>query len=472
MTGAPHTTRCARRVARETKIAGGSDYEVALAVHRHCGLSLLRAHRIACGYTLVEAIEALKEILASRGTPSEGLSHQRLSRWEHEQDMPSPRYLDALCYLYRTRPDRLGFGHDYSDPDPVSENGVQDIMDRRRFVGLAATGAMFISASPTAGLFGEQFDPPGGRRATTSYVELLEELTEQSGYELYTSPRQFIPARMVDLARVQACLLSTTTEDIRRRLYRVFAKNAGLIASRLTDVASAGDTFEWYGIARRAARLSEDTMVQAWIASGTSDACGFHHQFRPGLAAAHAAQSAGPGRASSSAVLGFLAEAAIQARMGRRRESFDAVRNADRMFAMLPDGDCVADGFHISEYLLRWGQASSLTLVGAHTEAIPLRGQVLNSPLAEHDQVGKALMHLDEAAARIDAGELEWGCHTITTTWRHLPSEFHSGLVPQRAVEILDVLGADRASLRHVAEVRELVESSAADSTIGRDMLT
>ncbi len=472
MTGAPHTTRCARRIARETKAAGGSDYEVALAVHRHCGLSLLRAHRIACGYTLVEAVEALKEILASRGNPSEGLSHQRLSRWEHEQDTPSPRYLDALCYLYRTRPDRLGFGHDYSDPDPVLQNGIQDIMDRRQFVGLAAAGAMFISASPAAGLFGEGFDPPGGPRATAAYVELLEELTEQSGYQLYTSPRQFIPGRMVDLARVQAGLLSTTTEDIRRRLYRVFAKNAGFIASRLTDVASAGDTFEWYRIARRAARLAGDTTVQAWIASGTSEACGYHNEFISGLTAARAAQSVGRSGANSSAVAGYLAEAAIQARRGRRNETFEALRNAERMFAMLPDGECAADGFHISEYLLRWGQANSMALVGAHIEAAPLRAHVLESPPAAHDQVGKALLHLDEAAARIDAGELEWGCHTITTAWRHLPSEFHSGLVPQRAVAILDVLGADRASLRHVAEVRELVESSAADSTTRRDRLT
>ncbi|WP_024805767.1 hypothetical protein [Nocardia sp. BMG51109] len=469
MTNVPHTARCARRVARDIKDANGSDYEAALAVHRHCGMSLLRGHRIARGYTLVEAVEAVKEVLAARGTPGEGLSHQRMSQWEQSQDVPSPRYLDALCFLYRSRPDRLGFGHDYSEPDSNPRDEWQDAMDRRHFVSIAAAGAMFMSALPGTGSPVEDFDPPGGGRAMTAYVGLLEELTEQNGYQLYTTlPAEFIPARMVDLARTEACLLTAQTEDIRRRLHRVFAKNAGLIATRLSDIAGAADTFEWFGIARRAARLAEDTTVQAWVAGWTCDACACHGQYKSGLAAAQAAQSAGAGRPAAAAVLGHLAEAGVQARLGHRRATLEAVRTADRLFAALPESETAADGFHLGEYLLRWHQANALALVGAHAHAVPLRARVLEFPLAQHDRVGHALLHLDEAAAQIDAGELELGCHTITTTWQQLPAEFRAGQVPDRVRTILHTLDVGRRAPRSADEIRQLLESSSAPGEIPR----
>jgi transcriptional regulator with XRE-family HTH domain len=449
--------RCARRVAREVKNSGGSDHDAARAVHRHCAVSLLRAYRAARGYTLVEAVEALKEVLSDRGTPAEGLGHQRLSQWEQGQDIPSPHYMDALCFLYQSRPDRLGFGSDYSEAGSFPPNEPEDAMNRRSFTGLVAVGA---TALVPAGLFAGNFDPPSGRHARAGYVELLEEQVEQSGSRLQSAPpAEFIPARMMDLARVQAGLLTTTGAAVRKRLQRVYAKNAGLIAIRLSDVGAVADTFEWFGIARRAARAAQDESVQAWIAGWTADACAFHRQFKPGLAAAQAAQSAGADRPCAEAVLGYLAEAGIQARLGNQRATFAAVARADRMFALLPEAEIVADGFHVSEYLLRWNQANALALSGAHAEAAPLRDRVLELPPSRDDLVGRALLHLDEAAAHADRGEFEGACHTITATWLHLPQEFHAGQVPERVREILEPLPA--RSVRPVAEVRELIEATA-----------
>ncbi|MGV9680527.1 helix-turn-helix domain-containing protein [Nocardia sp. NPDC003482] len=460
MTDVPHSIRCARRVAREVKTAKGSDYEAARAVHRHCGVSLLRAHRIARGYTLVEAVEALKEALAARGTPATGLSHQRMSQWEQGQDIPSPRYLDGLCLLYRTRPDRLGFGHDYSDTASDPRNELQDNMDRRHFVSLAAAGAVFMSAPFGPGPHGEDLDPPGGPRATAAYVTLLEDLTEQSGYRLYSSPAEYIPARMIDLARTQACLLTTTATDIRRRLHRIYAKNAGFIAIRLNDVAGASDTFEWFGIARRAARQAEDPAVLAWLAGRVGDAFACHGRLDNSLAAARSAQTLGGSRANPAAVLGHLIEAGAQARSGCRRGTLHAVREADRLYARLPAEQNVPDGFHVSEYLLRWHQSNALALVGAHAEAAPLRARVLELPLARHDQVGTALLHLDAAAAQADGGDVEAACDTITAAWLELPEELRVGQIPQRAHEILRSLDTRRATHRRAAEVRELLESA------------
>ncbi|WP_067899889.1 helix-turn-helix domain-containing protein [Nocardia vaccinii] len=463
MPNSPQSTKHARRVAHAVQLAGGSDHQAALAVHHQCGLSLLRAHRIARGYTLVEAVELLKDVLASRGTPSAGLSHQRLSQWEHGQDVPTPRYLDALCYLYRTRPDRLGFGNDYSDLEPLSHNGIQDAMDRRHFLGLASASAAAVTAHPAAELFGEEIGSSGARPTTAAQVALLEERTERIGYHLYTAPADFIPARMVDLARIQTCLLTTRSEELRRRLHRLYAKNAGLIAMRLTDVAGAGDAFAWYGIARRAARRAQDDAVQAWIAAWTCDACAGYGRLDLGLAAARAAQSAGAERANSATVLGFLTEAGVQARSGRHRETLEAVRKADRMFDRLPEKATAADGFHASEYLLRWHQANALALVGAHEHATPLRERVLELPVARHDRVGLALLQLDGAAAGLDAGQAEQCCHTIGSIWSRLPDDLRFGLVHERIVELLDALESRRIAIPEAAEVRQLLEVSSTE---------
>ncbi|WP_153413818.1 helix-turn-helix domain-containing protein [Nocardia macrotermitis] len=458
-----HGISCARRTARAAKADGARDHEAALAVHRHCGVSLLRAHRIVHGYTLVEAVDALKELLRERGTPAEGLAHQRMSQWECGQDTPSPHYLDALCLLYRTRPDRLGFGTDYSEPDPVPRRELEDTVDRRHFLGFAAAGATFMSApSVLVGWSNEELEQPGGRRATTAYVGMLEDLTEQNGFGLYTTPpAEFIPSRMVDLARIEACLLRAASESARRRLHRMYAKNAGFIAIRLNDIAGPEETFEWFRIARLAAGRAEDDTVQAWVAGHVGDACTCQrHGYASGLTAAQKAQTAGARVANPAAVLGHLVEAGVHARLGRRRETIDAVRNAERMYEQLPAEATVADGVGVSEYLLRWHQTNALAAVGAHQAAAPLRERVLEMPFIRDDEIGKALLDLDVAAAEFDAGQVDQGCDTVGAAWQRLPGEFRTGQVPRRAFEILDGLKPQHAVTRAVADVRELLAVS------------
>ncbi|MEV0292768.1 hypothetical protein [Nocardia sp. NPDC050710] len=416
---------------------------------------------------MIEAIEMMKHILRARGTPADSLAHQRLSRWENCLDMPTPRYLDALCLLYRSRPDRLGFGHDYSDQEPISPLGLEITVDRRHFLGAATVSAVVMPtmSSTSRASTGVGYIPSDGR-AAAAHASLLEDMTEENGYGLYTeAPAEFISARMVDLGRIEACLLTATTSDIRHRLHRVLAKNAAFIAIRLNDVAGVEDTFDWFGIARRAARRSGDTAVEAWIAGHICDACTCHGRAaKSGLVAARVAQTAGDSRPHAAAVFGYLAEAGVQARMGRGRETLDAVRNADRMFAALPEAQTVADGLHVTEYFLRWHQSNALTAIGERRQAEVLRQRALDLPFSRQDEVGGALLRLDEAASHMRDGELEGGCRVIATAWNALPVEYRVGQIPRRVVQILDDVQPVHARSREVREVRELLESSVSNS--------
>ncbi|WP_405161625.1 helix-turn-helix transcriptional regulator [Nocardia sp. NBC_01499] len=439
-----HNSSCGRRLARNVMAAGGFADDAAFAVHRHCAVSLLRAHRIARGHTLVEAVELLKKILRSRGAPSEGLAHQQLSRWENGRDVPTPRYLDALCALYRTRPDRLGFGNDYSD------------VDRRVLTNPTTIGAEPALLSVPELPISRTGIPD---RGATAYLDLLEELTEAAGYVLYTAaPTEFIPARMADLARIKAGLMSVRSPSIQRRLYRVFAKNAGFIGIRIIDVGSLDDSLEWFGIASRASRLAGDIGVEAWIVGHVCTSCGWYGRFLDSsLAAARMAQSAGGGRPNAAAVFGYLAEAGVQARMACRRETLAAIRTADRMFAALPEAETVADGCHITEYFLRWHQSAALTAIGARTDADVLRTRALELPFSRQDRVGEAALYLDEAASKVEEGELDWGCRIIAEVWGRTPLEYRVGQIPRRALQILDGVKSTDAASAEVHAVRDLL---------------
>ncbi|WP_156371195.1 hypothetical protein [Nocardia arizonensis] len=395
-----------------------------------------------------------------------------MSQWETGRDMPTSCYLDALCFLYRSRPDRLGFGNDYSEPESVLEPRIEEAVNRRHFLSSAAASSVLMSTPPSIAAPGGYEDiVPAHGRSMLAYVTLLEELVEESGYSLYTaSPAEFVSARMVDLGRVEASLLTVTSSDLQRRLHRVFAKNAGFIAIRLNDVAGMEHTFEWFGIARRAARRADDPAVEAWVAGHICDACTCYGQsFNAGLAAAQMAQAAGGDAPNAAAVFGYLAEAGARARTGSRRAALDAIRKADRMFAALPDSETVADGLHITEYFLRWHQSNALTVIGEQATADILRARALELPFARQDEVGRALLRLDEAELRMGAGDLDAGCSAITSMWEALPAEFRVGQIPRRVLRIIDGVKPAHAQSREIRRLRDWLESSTSPESIRAD---
>ncbi|MBF6328365.1 helix-turn-helix domain-containing protein [Nocardia transvalensis] len=406
----PHSIACARRIVRDIEASGGTTWEAVQAIRAHCGASLLRAHRIAHGFTLVEVAQRLQQLIVDAGSSCQGLSHQSVSRWETGLDMPSYQFLDALCRLYRTRPDRLGFGHDYTaedcPPNAVAHNGFR-----------------LLPAGPRTGDIWKT-------------VRALEESVELCGYLVYVQPpSEYIPARMRDLAQIQHVMLADHSDELHQRLLRVEAILAGLIAFRLNDVADIHDTFMWFSKARRAARQAGDTAVEAWLRGHWAHGheC-YRHALDQGLAAAHSAQTAG---ARSACVFGLLAEADIQARIGHRREAVGALTAAERLFAVLPATATTDDNLGTSEYILRWHQSHALMALGDRRTAEEMRGRVLELPMADKDHVGRSLLDLDLAALLQRQGELEQACALIRHVWQTLPPELRVGQVQRYVTQLV-----------------------------------
>ncbi len=93
------------------------------------GVSRLKAHRLARGWSRPQAVEAVLATYDAEGLARPGLTTGRLCHWEHGKTRPGEEYLDRLCRVYQTRADRLGYGHDYASSEPEPEPAEKPLAD-------------------------------------------------------------------------------------------------------------------------------------------------------------------------------------------------------------------------------------------------------------------------------------------------------------------------------------------------------
>jgi hypothetical protein len=135
------------RVASETRLRGLRDgLPVGVIVddilNEAPELFALEAWRFANGWTRPEVSARLDALYESDGLAPPRITSAELCRWEHRQRRPSDERIEYLCRLYGTRPDRLGFGTDFSiaDVDHLQRAGVSDMWpctNEESFVDLA-----------------------------------------------------------------------------------------------------------------------------------------------------------------------------------------------------------------------------------------------------------------------------------------------------------------------------------------------
>ncbi|GAB2695739.1 hypothetical protein GCM10010442_11690 [Kitasatospora kifunensis] len=93
------------------------------------GTHPLEAHRWAKGWSRPELSARIDLAYVHDGLRPPTISDAELCRWEHGQRRPSDERIDYLCRVYATRPDRLGFGRDYSGAmvSHLEQAGVADL---------------------------------------------------------------------------------------------------------------------------------------------------------------------------------------------------------------------------------------------------------------------------------------------------------------------------------------------------------
>ncbi|MBB4950195.1 hypothetical protein F4556_005730 [Kitasatospora gansuensis] len=113
------TRRRSERTAREIRLRGIREGSPRAEVVDRILVALpevhpLEAHRWSHGWDRAELSTRIDLEYVTDGLHPPALSDTEICRWEHGQRRPSEERIDYLCRVYETRPDRLGYGRDYS----------------------------------------------------------------------------------------------------------------------------------------------------------------------------------------------------------------------------------------------------------------------------------------------------------------------------------------------------------------------
>ena len=95
-------------------------HELARNIAEQCGLGAFKAHRIAWGWTITEAVEAFHEMCRREKIKPRGLVARSWMEWE-AGSRPSWDYQDLLSRLFHTNSVQLGWASDYA---PASAAGA------------------------------------------------------------------------------------------------------------------------------------------------------------------------------------------------------------------------------------------------------------------------------------------------------------------------------------------------------------
>ncbi|WP_256177759.1 tetratricopeptide repeat protein [Kitasatospora aureofaciens] len=166
-----HTAACGRRIRERTLGQAGSPEPVphdlveliAKEIEAHCGHRPLKAHRMAMGWTVAEAVQAAHDLVDRENLRKVGLTERFWKDWEAGK-APSAEYQDLLCRLLCTGPVQLGLAADYTPVPTCADSpdsatlpagpadagaGLEEVAATKRRTALMLTG-LAIAAPATA----------------------------------------------------------------------------------------------------------------------------------------------------------------------------------------------------------------------------------------------------------------------------------------------------------------------------------
>ncbi|MGW4810575.1 hypothetical protein ACWEPB_02870 [Kitasatospora cineracea] len=473
----PSARSTAAQLRATAEADGWSSWALVQRISEQAEVSLAQAHRLARGWTLAQACAAYREL---RGP----VTVQQMSSWETGAVRPGEAHLDGLCQLYRTRPDRLGWGRDYTPTDQPDSPAVHPPLSgqvaRRGHAAAPAEQRAILqdllgSLGPT--LPGQVLNALAGARQgmTETLSDGLAETTidqlERSAAELgqayqVVPPGQMLGGAVLDFVEVQQVLSRRQPADRRSRLCHVAAQLAGAAGIALVALGSQREAREWFRVAQLAAEETGDRALRAWLLA--REAVIPFYNGNPAAAAvlAERARMVAGSTVCATAAWAPALEARSLARLGRDEDARAAMTIAVRAFDRLDERHTsdLAYGYTLRQ--LRWHVGSMHTALGDTRRAHLALDEALGM-YSPAERLDRALITLDQADGLIGVGEVTTGAQVGIDALESLPDEHRTGIVVSRAREVLAEVPARAGRSAAVAELRELVQPSVAPELAG-----
>ncbi|MCM2418503.1 hypothetical protein [Streptomyces sp. RKAG293] len=292
-------------------------------------------------------------------------------------------------------------------------------------------------------------------------LDQWERQAVEYGYAYQVAPpATLLQDSVADFAEIRALLNRRQPADSRIRLCRVAAQLAGTAGIALVALGEPREARQWFRVAQLAADETSDRALRAWLFAREAVIPFYYGSPAAAQSLAERARLlAGAIPCATSAWAPSL-EARALARMGRHHEAQDAMRLAHTAFDRLSSADTSDTAYGYTRRQLVWHEGSMWTTIG-DTRRAQASLQTAHDLYSADEHLDQALITMDEATCLVGVGEVAVACQETERLLTSLPAEHLTGIVVNRARDLLNVLPARSKLTAAVLDLRELVEVQA-----------
>jgi hypothetical protein len=495
----------ARLIRARELVAGAATAQIAATIAGECGVSMIRAHRLALGIALADVVAQVRARYAADGRAVPRFSETLLSAYESGQKRPGPEYLHYLCAAYQADPADLGYerrclcGRSHrprSAVPPAPRTPTGAVLAQPRPADRAGPAPAAGPAGPAAGdedddelrrMLIRQMAAAGcrvdgrflgavdrirrrmdeallGGTVSAAMLDTWEQGAVAYGRQyMSVSALRLLCDVLLDLGDVRRMCEERQPLEFSERLCRLASQLSGLAGIVMLDLGDHRLARSLFRTARTAADETSDRQLRAWVAAREALVPLYYGDPREAAALAGSAADLAGRHMCVAAVMGPVIEARAQARLVAlgchgRREAMNRVkavldRAADGI-ADLPAEQQADTALGYTERQLYFHSGDALVALGdwqAAGRAFGLAAQ-LYSPAEVLDS---ALVTLGQARCLLESDEPGQALALGRDTLVGLPPEHRADVIQQVARHLCQSAADRDPCLPGLPEFRE-----------------
>ncbi|MEU9885231.1 helix-turn-helix transcriptional regulator [Sphaerisporangium sp. NPDC051011] len=480
-----HSPACARRWREQAAAQQWTLWQTAQAIHGCCGVSLLKAHRLARGWSARQAIEELERLCETHSLGLPRASIDLLNAWENNRARPRPQTIDQIARLYSANAVRLGLAADYCDdgdgakvvvvaaaqqtlsgedtvpqPTRAAPADLDDESERRALFhhallssGLPLNGRLLAEVERT------RQDMDRTLASGTITEDQLDRLDEQvlryRREYIKSAPLPMLYRLMLELGDVRRLVAARQPAVTQRRLLNATTMLALLSADALMKLGDTRQAHAWYGTARAASDDMGEVRLRALVRAQEAMLPYYYGDLTETVRLAREARMLAGSAPSSPAALGAAAEARALARIGEHQAARVALAEAERIFSRMPREGTDHLAFRFSERRLQFYRMGTLIELG---EAEQVQEWISRS--ASPYTIDPALVLLDQAAHIAREGGYDEACRLAEQALTQVPPEHRTSIVVTRARALMSMIPRGNRRTSAARHLHDLLEES------------
>ncbi|GII91506.1 helix-turn-helix domain-containing protein [Sinosporangium siamense] len=480
-----HSPACARRWREQAGHRQWSLWQTAQAIHGCCCVSLLKAHRLARGWSARKAVQELEDLCERDELGSPRASIDLLNAWENNRARPRPQTIDLLARLYRANAVRLGLAGDYCDdsggakvmvvsrqdgqedlPYPVTQWEREGDTERRALFhqallggGMVLNGRLLVEVDNTRQAIDRAL---AGSTVSEEQLDGLDEqvLNYRRQY-IKSAPLPMLYRLMLEISDVRRMTVVRQPAVAQRRLLNATTMLALLSADALMKLGDTRLAHAWYATARTASDDLGDLRLRALVRAQHAMLPYHYGDLAETLRLAREARMLAGSAPSSPAALGAAAEARALAKLGDHRAARVALAEAEQIFARMPRSGLDHLAFVFSERRLEFYRTGTLIELGELT-CIP------DPEALGPYTIDPVLILLEQASHIFREGHAEEACGLALQAMLQVPPEHRTSIVVTRARALLGALPVERRRSGAARKLAEVLADTASQPALTR----